>query len=264
MSTSLIGRRHFLTLPLTLLLAPLSQVGAEPMMRRGQYAADVGVLYGMLTFHVEGTIQESIDRATGQYRVVIAGEGASISNRLQSWGRFGDGRWMPVGSRSWFKVRGRVSYTEVDYDYARRAIAYRARGETFFLRRVRVVEDVVAIPPGTHVDDVVTATLNYADGSWLPRDGVLTTFVVRRRQAPDEGPDDVAGVYRAELALLEAKIAPAKENGKLSAFFDLSPFSSWLRPSQPARIVFGPNRWPELITTTMILGSSVTIRLGLV
>jgi len=61
---------------------------------------------------------------------------------------------------------------------------------------------------------------------------------------------------------LEAKIAPDPENGKSSALFDLSPFSSWMRPSRPARIVFGTNRRPELITTSMILGSSVTIRLG--
>jgi hypothetical protein len=112
------------------------------------------------------------------------------------------------------------------------------------------------------VDDVVSATLNYADGLWSPRDGALRTFVVRRRHAADEGPDDVATGYRAELASLEAKVAPDLENGKSSAVFDLSPFSSWMRPSRPARIVFGTNRRPELITTSMILGSSLTIRLG--
>jgi len=144
------------------------------------------------------------------------------------------------------------------------AIAYRARGETFFLRRLRVVEDVVAIPTGTHVDDAVSATLNYADGLWSPRDGALHTFVVRRRHAPNEGPDEVATGYRAELAPLEARVAPDPENGKSSALFDLSPFSSWMRPSRPARIVFGINRRPELITSSMILGSSVTIRLGAV
>src|SRR3989441_7174095 len=86
MSTLLMGRRDFLTLPLALLLAPLARVGAEPVLRRGQYEADVGVLYDMLTFHLDGTIEESIDRTAGQYHVVIAGDGASISNRLESWG----------------------------------------------------------------------------------------------------------------------------------------------------------------------------------
>jgi len=233
-------------------------------MRRGQYAVDVGVLYDMLTFHIEGTLEESIDRAAGQYHVVVAGEGASISNRLESTGRFGQGRWMPLRSRSWLKVRGRLSRTEVDYDYERRAIAYRTRGETFFLRRIRIVDDIVTIPPGMHVDDVVSATLNYADGLWLPQGGVLRTFVVRRRHAVDEGPDDVAGTYRAELTPLEAKVGADSQDGKSSALFDLSPFSSWMRPSRPARIIFGTNRRPEVITTPMILGSSVTIRLGVV
>ena len=44
MSIALMGRRRFLTLPLGLLLAPLSRVSGEPVMRRGQYAVDVGVL----------------------------------------------------------------------------------------------------------------------------------------------------------------------------------------------------------------------------
>jgi hypothetical protein len=262
MSIPLMSRRQFLTLPIGLLLAPLVPAGAEPTRRRGQYAADVGVLYNVLTFHIEGTIEESIDRAAGEYRVVIAGDGTSISNRIESHGRFADNRWRPVHSQSWFNVRGRLSRTEVDYDYARRRIAYRARAETFFLRRLRIVEDVVPIPIGLHVDDVVSATLNYADGLWPASDGALRTVVVRRRHAPDEGPDDVAETYRAELAPLEAKLSANAANGKSSALFDLSPFSSWMRPSRPAEIIFGANRRPELITSSMILGSSVTIRLG--
>jgi len=122
----------------------------------------------------------------------------------------------------------------------------------------------VPIPIGLHVDDVVSATLNYADDLWAPKDGGLRTFVVRRRHAPDEGPDDVSPVYRAELTPLEAKLSSNVANGKSSALFDLSPFSSWMRPSRPAEITFGANRRPELITSSMILGSSVTIRFGAV
>ena len=263
MSTPLISRRIFLTLAMYLLLGPLARVGAEPVVRRGRYAADVGVFYDMLAFHLEGTIEESIDRTVGEYHVLLVGEGTSISNRLESWGLMREGAWKPLRSNSWFKVRGRLSQTEVSYDYARSSISYRARSETFFLRRLRVVEDVVNIPTGMHVDDIVSATLNYADGLWLPRNGTLRTFVIRRRHSPDEGPDDVASGYRAELAPLEAKVGPNAENGKSSVLFDLSPFSSWMRPSRPAHIVFGSNRRPELITSPMILGSSVTIRLGL-
>jgi len=262
MSTPPMHRRDFLTLPIGLLLAPLVPAGAEPTLQRGQYAADVGVLYNALTFRIEGTIEESVDRGAGEYRVLIAGDGTSISNRIESRGRFAENRWMPVHNRSWFSVRGRLSLTEIDYDYPRRSITYRARAETFFLRRLRIVEDVVPIPSGLHVDDVVSATLNYADGLWRPRDGALRTFVVRRRHSPDEGPDDVSSSYRAELTPLEAKLRTDAANGKSSALFDLSPFSSWMRPSRPAEIIFGTNRRPELITSSMILGSSVTIRLG--
>src|SRR5262252_10551835 len=130
MSMALIGRRQFLTLPIALVLAPLLPLGAEPIRRRGQYSADVGVLYNLLSFHSEGTIDESIDRKAGEYSVVIAGDGTSISTRIESRGRFGENRWMPVHSRSWFTVRGRLSQTEVAYDYARHSISYRARAET--------------------------------------------------------------------------------------------------------------------------------------
>jgi hypothetical protein len=235
---------------------------AEPAARRGQYAADIGILYDMLTFHLDGTIEESIDRGTGEYHVVVAGAGGSIANRLESWGVLREGRWTPVRSRSWFRVRGRQSRTEIDYNHARRTIEYHGRGETFFLRRLRVVDDVVTVPDGMRVDDVISATLNYAEGLWLPREGTLRTFVVRRRRATDEGTDDVAATYRAEIAPLEAKLAPDSRTGKDHALFDLSPFSSWVPPTRPARIVFGANRRPELVTSSMILGSSVTIRIG--
>jgi len=262
MSTPLMSRRLFLTLPAALLSIPLTRLAAEESVRLGQYVADVGILYDVLTFHLKGTIEERIDRAAAKYHVAITGDGASIANRIESWGTLRDGRWIPLRSISWFKVRDRLSQTEIDYDYARRSISFRARAETFFLRRLRVVDDVVAIPEHIHVDDVVSATLNYADALWPSRDGVLRTFVVRRRRAPDEGPDDVALGYRAELAPLEATVTREAQDGKSSALFDLSPFSSWIRPSRPAQIVFGPNRRPELITTSMILGSSVTIRFG--
>jgi hypothetical protein len=262
MSTLLMTRRLFLTLPLAILSRPLANVAADESLRRGQYVADVGILYDMLTFHLKGTIEERIDRPAGKYHVVITGEGASIANRIEAWGTLRDRRWSPIHSVSWFNVGDRLSRTEVDYDYAQRTIVFRARAETFFLRRLRIVDDVIAIPSGVHVDDVVSATLNYADGLWPSHGSVLRTFVVRRRRAPDEGPDEVVSGYRAELTPLEASVIPRLEDGKSSALFDLSPFSSWIRPSRPARIVFGPNRRPELITTSMILGSSVTIRFG--
>jgi hypothetical protein len=40
---------------------------------------------------------------------------------------------------------------------------YHYREDTFFLRRLRVADDVVSIPHGMHLDDSVSAALNYAD-----------------------------------------------------------------------------------------------------
>jgi hypothetical protein len=259
MSMSLIGRRQFLTLPLAVLLAPLT-ARAQPELLKGSYAADVGILYDMLTLHLQGNIEERVDRVAGEYRIMATGTGPGISNRVDSTGMLRDGRWTPLRSQSWFDIRGRQSRTEIAYDWAKRQIEYHARGETFFLRRLRVVDDVVPVPDGAHLDDVMTATLNYADGRWPPQvDGGYRTLVVRRRRADNEGPDDVAASYRAEVVPLELKMFP-EASGKLTALFDLSRFSSWARPSQPARIVFAQNRRPELITSSMILGTSVTIR----
>jgi hypothetical protein len=240
------------------LLTPAGVARAETL--RGRYAADVGILYDLLTLRLEGTVEEKLDRVTGQYRVVATGTGPGISNRVDSTGVLRDARWAPVQSQSWFDIRGRQSRTEINYDWAKRQIEYHARGETFFMRRLRVVDDVLPIPADAHLDDVMSATLNYADGRWFPQaDGAYKTLVVRRRRAENEGPDDVASSYRAEIVPLELKMVP-ETSGKVSALFDLSRFSSWAKPSQPARIVFAQNRRPELITSSMILGTSVTIR----
>jgi len=81
-----------------------------------------------------------------------------------------------------------------------------------------------------HVDDFISATLNYADGRWPPQaDGSLQTHVIRRKKADDEGPDDVQTSYRAELVPFSLKVAPDPESGKLTALFDLTRFSSWAK-----------------------------------
>lgn len=257
---SLIARRVFLALPFTLLFRRLAPVAAAPQVFKGTYTADVGILYDTLTLQLRGNIEEIVNYAAGDYRVIMTGAGANIKNRFVSSGVLRDGRWKPVHSESWFDIRGRESRTDVAYDWPMRRIRYRARGETFFLRRVRVVDDVVLLSDGTHVDDVITATLNYADQRWqADADGVHRTLVVRRRRSEAEGPDDVASSYRAEIVPFELKTVP-DPSGKSTALFDLSRFSSWAKSSEPARIVFTSTRRPELITTSMILGTSVTIR----
>lgn len=261
MSTAGIGRRQFLTLALGLVLAPAPAASA-PAPRSSDYLVEAEILYGLLSFRLQGRIQEWFDRPAGRYRVVAAGQGDSIANHVESEGVLHDGRWAPLRSASLFEVHGRQSRTAIDYDYPGRAVRYRARGETFFRRRLRVVDDRMALPGG-HVDDAVTALLNYRDGLWRPGpDGRLRTRVIRRRRSEDEGPDEVAAVYRAEAVPLELVIERDARTGKRTALFDLSGFSSWARGSKPARIDFGQDSRPERISSSMILGTSVTIRIG--
>jgi len=61
---------------------------------------------------------------------------------------------------------------------------------------------------------------------------------------------------------LELVLTADADNRTPSALLDLSRFSSWARTNKPARIVFDEKRRPTLITGPMILGSSVSIRLG--
>ena len=166
MSMSLITRRSLLAMPLVLFVRRLPRASANHQVLRATYTADVGILYDMLTLQLRGSIEEIVNYAAGDYRVIATGVGANIQNRFESSGVLQSGRWKPVRSHSWFEIRGRQSRTDVAYDWSKRRIEYQARGETFFLKRIRVVDDVVVLPDGTHVDDVITATLNYADGRW--------------------------------------------------------------------------------------------------
>lgn len=261
-----IGRRRFLTLlaagPLAALLPRGAGVYGQTHLRKAAYAADVGILWDAITLRLEGAIDETIDRAAGHYAVRAVGEGDGIANRLESSGRLRGGRWAPERATAWFNVRGRESRSEITYDWPARKIHYRFRGETFLLRRLRVVEDTLAIPEGHQVDDVISAVLNYADGHWKAEpDGTLRTHVVRRRKREGEGPDDVDVHQRAELVPFELKVGRDPETGKPAASFDMTRFSSWARQGKPGRILFDAAGRPELIVSSLILGTTVTIRL---
>jgi hypothetical protein len=259
----MLTRREFLALALALAAAPARGARAQVERHRDAFAADVGILYGVLSFHLAGTIEETVDRAAGRYTVTIRGEGTGITNHVVSSGLLRDGRWAPLATRSRFVVHGRESRVDVEYDYGRRLATYHSRAETFILRRLRVADDVVPLHDGTHVDDVVSATLNYADRLW-PRqpDGTLRTWVVRRQKPAGEGPDDVQRDYRAELVPFVLRTVTDPTTGRATALFDLTRFSSWAREDRPARIVFGPDRRPEAITTSLMLGTSVDIRIA--
>lgn len=266
MSSASLHRRQFLTLlgagSLATLLLRVPGVSSRTHSRKAAYSADVGILWDAITLRLQGTLDEVIDRAAGRYEVRAAGEGDGIANRLESIGRVRDGRWTPERATSWFNVRGRESRGEITYDWTARKIDYRFRGETFLLRRLRVVEDTLSVPSGQHVDDVISAVLNYVDDQWKPEaDGALRTRVVRRRKRESEGPDDVDTQQRAEIVPFEMRPGRDAETGKQGASFDMTRFSSWARAGKPARIVFGQNRRPELIASSLMLGTTVTIRL---
>src|SRR5205085_6017633 len=117
---------------------------------------------------------------------------------------------------------------------------------TFLMRRLRVAEDVLPLG-GEHVDDAVSAILNYADGRWPPEaDCRFRNRLIRRRRPANEGADDVDTTYRAEFIPFVLKVDVDPETRKPTALFDLRGFSSWAREDQPARIVFGADRRPEL------------------
>lgn len=262
MSSHSLSRREFLTLPLALALARLMRAEAAVISHGATYGVDVGILYKALKFRLDGTIDEAVDRAGGSYAMKIVGRGSGIANRVESSGILRQGRWAPLRTTAWFDVAGRESRSEVTYDYERRTAEYHYHGETFFLRRSRVADDVLTIPDATHVDDVISAILNHADGRWPARaDGAFETHIVRRQRRETEGPDDADASYRAELVPFVLKVTSDPESGKATAVFDLTRFSSWAREDRPARIVFGPDRRPELITSSLILGTSVTIRI---
>jgi hypothetical protein len=279
MSRDLLHRRRFLTLtlglpgvlPLTSALLPPPPVlgarrpgpGPYPSdIRRTAYRVDVALLYDAFTFQLDGTLEEWLDPDAGRYGVTAVGQGPRAGNRLEAEGRLIGHRWSPVRSASFVEVAGRQTRTEVRYDHDRRTIYYQYRGETFLRRRPRAVDDVVPIPDGVHVDDLSSAVLNFSEGRWpATGDGFYRTHVVRRQRPGKEGPDDVSGPYRAELVAVAFRTEPDPETGRPSARFDISGFTGWARDDRPARIVFGADRRPAVITASLVLGTSVTIRL---
>lgn len=259
MSTRWLTRRRFLTLPLGMVLRPGRRAMAEPHVRQSSYTAEIGILYSLLTFRLPGTIEEHVDRGAGRYRVTVVGRGTKIDNRIEAHGRLVAGRWTPERSASVFHVAGRESRSEAVYDWDRRTVELHSRAETFLLRRTRAVDDTVPIKPGQHVDDAISALLNYTDGQWPAVDGRLETWILRRRRPDTEGPDEAHGRYGAELVPFVLTLS-TDAAGREEARIDMTRFSSWARPDRPARMVFGPDRRPTLIASSLILGTSITIQ----
>jgi len=75
MSRQVIERREFLTLPLAFLLLPLTRARATTVAHTAPYRVDVSLLYGALTYRIDETFAESVDKAGGRYEVAVTGEG---------------------------------------------------------------------------------------------------------------------------------------------------------------------------------------------
>jgi len=254
-----LSRRRFLVSLLALPFLPRAAGAAEPL--RSAYHAEIGVLFNLFSFTLDGGVEEQVDRRAGRYRVLVAGDGPGVENRIESEGLIRAGQFTPTSTALFFRIKGRESRTTVRYDYDQGLAHYRHRSQTFLLGRERVADDALKIPAGRPLDDIVTATLNYAEGV-LPSDGQGTyeTFVIRRVRPKREGPDDVqAGRYRAELVPLRFTVTEDVESGRPVCLLDLTRFSSWATTGNPARVVFGPNRRPESIHASLMLGTSVLI-----
>src|SRR3979490_422420 len=67
MSRKVPSRREFLTLPLAVLLAPFlgRPVAAAADARKAKYGADVSILYGVLTYRLEGNTDGMGEAAPG-------------------------------------------------------------------------------------------------------------------------------------------------------------------------------------------------------
>jgi CBS domain-containing protein len=260
-----IGRRQFLALVLPALLAPFvvtsARSRAEASTRTRVYVVDVSMLHGVFGLHLDGVLTEVVDSTEGRYHVTAEGRGDGIVSRVDSRGLLLNGRWAPSESHSDFNVLGRHSFSDIVYDWGRRTVNYDFRGETFFLRRVRIAHDVLTVSGSMRLDDAVSAMLNYREGRWPPEpDGSFLTLVVRRKRQENEQPEDAQDGYRAELAPFSFRVAVDPKSGERTARFDLGRFSSWARPDRPATVTFGADGNPERMTMEMILGTSV--RLG--
>jgi hypothetical protein len=256
------NRRKFLVLLLAALAAPPAAALGAVDPRKTGYTVDVAILYGMFTLQLRGTVDEVVDRTAGRYDVTISGEGQRIANRAEYHGVLREGRWVPVRSATWLQVVGRESRRSIAYDHEARRAVYRYRGETFLRRRLREVDDTLALPDAS-IDDAVSAALNYADGRWRPdADGSFRTTVIRRRRPAAGGPDEATRPLGVEPSPIALRIGQDPRTGTSVARLDLTGFSSWAREDQPARIVFDAERRPALIDAALSLGTSIDVRVG--
>jgi hypothetical protein len=260
-----LSRRAFLAAPLSLLLLPRATAGALSGTPQPQaFTVDVGVLFDMINFALKGTVTRDVDEAAGRYRITMDGEGDKIAVHTEANGVIRQGRFMPVQLHSTSTIRGRLSTLDLLYDHDKGTIEYHSVGHTFFLGRRRQVDDVLKLPTDRHVDDLLSAELNFAaDKLDRDPDGTYHTYIVRRSRPENEGPDDVSpSGYRAELIPLRFRVVPDEASGRQRAQIDITGFSSWARRNQPAQVTFGPDRHVESVQSRLMLGTTFKARLA--
>lgn len=254
-------RRARVVLVVTALAALVASDVACAVEQETPYTVTARLLGGVLTFELQGTLVERVDRDAGRFEIRASGHGAGIANAFESAGLLRAGRWVPESTSLLVSVWGRTYRSELRHDPDSRVARYRSRGETFFLRRPRLVEDTLALEPGQHLDDLGSASLNYAERRWPPDpDGRLRTYLVRGSAGPLQRANG-SRAYRAELRRLE--LAPrTDERGRVTALVDITGFSAWALPDRPAHVVFRPDGRPERLTLSLRHRTSVQIEFG--
>lgn len=224
--------------------------------RTSPYRVDLSMLWGVLRYSLTGSMVEEIDGESGRYRVLITGTGPGVSSRIEARGQLA-GHYRPLELKSTHSLAGRESWLSITYDYDRGLVDYHAVGHTLLLGRRRQVDDLLRLPAGRAVNDAVSAGLNLAAGHLEPdAAGTYQLSVLRRARPPGEGTDDVTpGTYRVEVVPVQFRVKPDPWTGKLVAQLDMSGWSSWARPDQPAHLVFTPDRRLESMESRLLYGS---------
>lgn len=260
-----VSRRQFLLLSLPFLLTGRPACAGDVTRNQSTYRVDVGVLYGLMSLSMTGTVVEEIDWPAKRYRVRVDGQGPGATMRTDTGGIIRDGRFLPLETKLRQTLRGRDTTVSVTYNQVDGLVEYHSVGHTLLLGRRRQVDDVVRVPAGQVVDDLVSAYLNFAANKLeTDRDGTYRALIVRRARKEDEGPDDVSpSGYRAELVPLRFRVTPDPQTGRLTGQLDMTGFSSWARPGRPARLTFDSARHLESVHSSLILGTTVTVQINL-
>src|SRR5207245_9444610 len=132
MSRQVIDRRDFLTLPLVFILLPLSRAHAAAVGHIAPYRVHVSLLYGALTYRIDETLSESVDKTGGRYEVAVTGEGDGIANRIDSAGILRQGRWAPLRTQASFSVTERESGSNVTYVCTSPQLTYHFNAPQFY------------------------------------------------------------------------------------------------------------------------------------